>query len=74
MVEGDVGTLDICRLVPAINLDHQSKEELQLAIPYVVWAQDKLSHPWCSSEDAVLLNYLVTTSNADAGVLSVLYA
>ena len=54
VAEGDVGALDIDRLVLSINLDGHCEEELQSTVPDVVWAQHKSFHPRRTNEDEVL--------------------
>ena len=54
IAEGDIGTLEVNRLVLAINLDRHSEKELQPTVPDIVLAQHKAFHPWRASEDEVL--------------------
>ena len=54
IAEGDIGTLEVHRLVLAINFDSNSKNELQPTVPDIVWAQYEAFHPGGTSKDEIL--------------------
>ena len=54
IAEGDIGALKVHRLVLAINLDRNSKKELQPTVPDVIRAQYEAFHPRGASEDEIL--------------------
>ena len=54
IAEGDIGALKVQRLVLAINLDRNSKKELQPSVPDVIRAQYEAFHPGGASKDEIL--------------------
>ena len=54
IAEGDIGALKVQRLVLAINLDRNSKKELQPSVPDVIRAQYEAFHPRGAGEDEIL--------------------
>ena len=54
IAEGNIGALEVDRLILAVDLDRNGEEEFQPTVPDVVRAQHKAFHPGLAREQEVL--------------------